>query len=212
MSNIVELRKVNFNSAIIVEKVSQEDEKTVTYQLRQTVGLEYIKGNSTPKFEGGIDLFDEEDTQVETYDSVRVCWQKVPKRKFPTIESFQSFINLKLDYFIQEVYGLNPIGMNQGYNYALEKGNTTLEKIISSNLKMKGPKDDLSPTFVEFRNERVPLYSMKQLASSKSFGDKKMDADNCVASLHGGKYSPLLIDVEEEEIMSEDIIGVRTFE
>ena len=212
MNNIVNLKTVKFPTAIIVEKASQEDATTITYQLRQVVSLEYTKGNKEPKFDGGLNFFEEEDKQTEYYDSIRVAWQSVPKRKFPTIASFQTFISSQTDYFIQEIYGLNPIGMNEGYNYAIEKGQITLDKVISNNLKMQGDKDNLTPTFVDYKGQRVPLYSMKQLATAKAFGGEKVDADNCIKSLHNGKYEPLLIDVEEEEIDAAQIIGASAFD
>jgi hypothetical protein len=188
-----------FKKGLIVEQEERSDEKTVTYRLSQEVMTTYTSGQQT-SVAGEINLFDDEDTVESSYTSKRYAWQRVPKRKFPTVESFQAFLNtpeVKEDYFIREVYGLNPLGLDGGFEASLEKKKISMEKILDTTMKMKGSADKLTPMMTTHEGKQVHVFSVNKLVSSKAVGGKT-DLDFGVESLQGGKYKVILSEMYED--------------
>ena len=198
MLNVKEI-KLGANGPI-ADEISRESDNKITFQVRQKVGLIYLSGGGQNNnlFGGGLDLFTDEDREEKIYPSERVCWVEVPKSKFDSLEKFNNFLKKnKKDLFIREVFGLNPYGMRPSLRYAVDNGLTTEEDIINRYLKMKIVDGDLQPTYISYKGQQCPLYSMKQLTSIKAIGGKAEDLDYLENSLKGG-LTPLFIEGDDD--------------
>jgi hypothetical protein len=207
-SNLIKFNKdISFRPQITVVKlVATTKSGDCQYQLKQSIKSMYASGGETTSImeEGEIDLFAGVEREKTEYVSERYCLKTFPKQ-YDTVAKAQAVLDsMKEDAYIGEIYGLNPFGLQDSYEKAIELGYTTLDKVMSNTLKMKGAGDSLQQMFVNFKGKSCPVYSIKKLMSAKA-NNGKIDFDCSEASVVG--RGPMMLDSDEDEDIFSDQIN-----